>query len=173
MIQQTGVARIPHHANKCRPAPQRGDLLAMRRFTIVPPGTNRVMARAAVNSLSVRYHRPSRAKFTAIRRASSRSKHGGGGPDAFCSYLLLGSDRGGTHHQLLKLGSLLKMSPSRGTQDAGRMRVTHEPCQFEAVLGLVAMITRRFHDFPTIGLSFGFLTTAPPDVSPSPGCPGS
>jgi hypothetical protein len=142
-------------------------------FTIVPPGTNRVMARAAVNSLSVRYHRPSRAKFTAIRRASSRSKHGGGGPDAFCSYLLLGSDRGGTHHQLLKLGSLLKMSPSRGTQDAGRMRVTHEPCQFEAVLGLVAMITRRFHDFPTIGLSFGFLTTAPPDVSPSPGCPGS
>jgi hypothetical protein len=57
------------------------------------------------------------------------------------------------------------MSPSRGAQDAGRMRVNHELCQFEALLGLVAMITRRFHDFPTIAFKIWFLT--PPDVSPS------
>jgi hypothetical protein len=66
------------------------------------------------------------------------------------AHLLLGSDRGRGHHQLLKLGSLLEMSPSRGPQDVGRMRVTHEPCQFEAVLGLLEMIPRRFHNLPTI-----------------------
>jgi len=66
------------------------------------------------------------------------------------AHLLLGSDRGGAHRQLLKLGSLLEMSPSRGAQNAGRMWVTHEPCQFEAILGLLEMIATRFHNFPTI-----------------------
>jgi hypothetical protein len=38
------------------------------------------------------------------------------------------------------------MSRSRGAQDAGRMRITHVPCHFKAVLGLLSMPAKRFHD---------------------------
>jgi hypothetical protein len=64
------------------------------------------------------------------------------------AHLLLGCDRGKGDRQLLELGSLLEMSPSRGTQNVGRMRVTHEPCQFEAVFGLLEQFDLGFGSLP-------------------------
>jgi hypothetical protein len=50
----------------------------------------------------------------------------------------------------------------RGTQDVRRMRVTHEPCQFEADFGLLKMISTRIHDSPNNLISFGSSPSAAP-----------